>query len=71
MTLIHTLPYLPHASHTGGHLSGLAKREAGVYAYIRSPSHAEVRTTSIPLLPSTQTVDSVPQREVALTEVCS
>ena len=33
-TLIHTLPYLPHASHTGGHLSGLAKREAGVYASV-------------------------------------
>lgn len=53
VTLIHTLPYLPHASHMGGHLSTLA--ECKVYANIHPSIHThthtrEVWTTSVTLL---------------------
>lgn len=66
VTLIHTLPYLSHASHMGGHLSNLLS-----YANIRTCTH--MHTERCEPLPShsssAQTVESLP--EPVLTKVCS
>lgn len=43
VTLIHTLPHLPRASHMGGHLSTLAKCEGEVYASIHPRTHTLTR----------------------------
>ncbi len=43
LTLIHTLPYLPHASHMGGHLSTLAKCKVDVCAKMHPCTHTLAR----------------------------
>lgn len=43
LTLIHTLPYLPHTSHMGGHLSTLAKCKVDGYAKMHPCTHTLAR----------------------------